>query len=282
MSIEYLSADKYRQTAQPNYLDVNELHTIYDKVAFESHLVIVGPKGTGKTLSLQAWCANNEVPLVTFDCSEDIRRSNLLGSFILRGDETPFVLGPLTTAFKIANDVGSCVLVLEELNALTPQMQKLLNSTTDFRRRIEVPEAQEIFQLKKDAKLWFTGTMNTSVYGGVYMLNEDLKSRLRILPIGYPSAVDEQAILVEAAGIERGFAKKLVTLAGDTRKDSCEYALSTRDLVQIAEDTERISKETALWMASGKFEESDRPYFKTRVNSVFGITLKIQASSTGF
>lgn len=282
MAIEHLPAERYRLKEEPGYLDVNDLHEIYDKVAFESHLALVGPKGTGKTLSIQAWCAKNEVPVVTFDCSEDIRRPNLIGSFILRGDETPFILGPLTTAFQIANDVGACVLVLEELNALTPQMQKLLNSSTDFRRRIEVPEAQEIFELKKGAKLWFTGTMNTSVYGGVYMLNEDLKSRLRILPIGYPPATEENAILTKTANVEAALAKKLITLAGETRQQSCEYSLSTRDIIQIAEDASRVSLEKALWMASGKFEESDRPFFKTRVNSVFGITLQIETPSTDF
>ena len=236
---------------------------------------MVGPKGIGKTLALQAWCAEHEIPVVTFDCSEDIRRSNLLGAYVLRGEETPFVLGPLTTAFKIANDVGKCVIVLEELNSLTPQMQKLLNSTTDFRRRIEVPEAQEIFQLEKGKKLWFTGTMNTSVYGGVYMLNEDLKSRLRIIPLGYPKKADEIAILVQTAGVKKDFATKLVTLAGDTRQGTSEYMLSTRDLVQIAEDTALVSLEKAMWMASGKFEEDDRGFFKERVRSVFAISVQV-------
>lgn len=271
--IEYLGAEHYEPKPDLHYVDINHLHEIYDKVAFRSHLALVGPKGVGKTLSIQAWCAGKGVPIVTFDCSEDVRRSNLIGAFILRGDQTPFVLGPLTTAIQIANDHGSCVLVMEELNALTPQMQKLLNSTTDFRRRIEVPEAQRVFTLKEGAKLWFTGTMNTSVYGGVYQLNEDLKSRLRLLPLAYPSETEEAALLKEILDIDPKLAKKLVTLARDTRQGASEYALSTRDIVQIAEDADLVGLQRAMWMASGKFEDTGRGYFHERVRSIFKISL---------
>jgi len=150
-----------------SYTDTHQLHPLYDKIAFESNVILVGPSGIAKSLSILAWAHENEVPVVDFDCSEDVRRAHLYGHYIAEGDDTPFVLGPITTAIEVANEVGKCILSLEEVNALTPQMQKALNPVSDFRRKVELPEIGKVFELEGDAKLWVVGSMNTSVYGGV-------------------------------------------------------------------------------------------------------------------
>ena len=178
------------------YRDVNKLHPLLKDIGYGNGVVLVGPKGIGKSLSIASYAVANNLPLVTFDCSEDVRRAQLLGAYILRGNETPFVLGPIPTAIEIANETGACVLVLEEINTLTPQMQKVLNAVSDFRRRIEVNEAKAVFALKPEARLLIAGTMNHAGYGGVYDLNEDLKSRLNMIPLDYPASAEESKILV--------------------------------------------------------------------------------------
>ena len=276
MQIERLSADEYVAREGLVYVDTRELHPLYEKLAFRANLILVGPKGEGKSLSAAAFCAKHGYPVITFDCSEDVRRSHLIGTFTLRGNETPFILGPLTTAFEVANEKGHCVLILEEINALTPQMQKVLNPIADWRQAIEVPEAKRVFRLKPEAKLWIVGTMNTALYGGVYALNEDLKSRFRMVPIEYPKKDDERKVLTEVLHqrkvvIEKGVMDKLLTLAQESRQGSVEYAFSTRDLVQILEDANLIGITKALWIASGKFEGADRVMMAKRIESTFGI-----------
>ena len=271
---ERLSADDYAPTKDLVYVDTLMLHPLFDKLAFRSNLILVGPKGIAKTLSVAAWAAKQDCPIITFDCSEDVRRGQLIGTFALRGGESPFVLGPIPSAIEIANERGQCVLCFEEINALTPQCQKMLNSISDFRRKIELPECRQVFRLDTDAKLWVVGTMNFSVYGGVYELNEDLKSRFRILPLKYPSKGDEMGIIQQVLGKldakEKELVKNLLTLAHETRQKSLAYALSPRDLLQIILDARACGLETALWLASGKFEGQDREYYKTRVESIFG------------
>lgn len=174
---------------------------------------------------------------------------------------------------------GSHTYIAEGLgthNSLTPSVQKMLNAVGDFRRRIEVPECKRVFELKDDAQLWLCGTMNTSVYGGVYELNEDLKSRFRMLPVEYPSKGDETRILsrVVSNGVKKETVKDVLTLAHETRQKSLAYSLSPRDTVQILEDVGHCGLEDALRLASGKFEGQDRDYFLSRVSSVFGITIK--------
>jgi MoxR-like ATPase len=275
--VERLSADDYAPDAGLTFVDTEGLHAIFDKIAFEANLILVGPKGIAKTLSVAAWAGKHGCPIVTYDCSEDVRRAHLIGMLTLRGDESPFILGPIPSAIEIANEVGQCILCFEEINALTPQMQKVLNPIGDFRRKIEVPECKRVFRLKEGARLWLVGTMNTSVYGGVYQLNEDLASRFRMLPLDYPAKGAEGNILKKVIGdngVPKDTVTKILTLAHETRQKSLAYALSTRDVVQIVEDAGRCGVEDALRLASGKFEGQDRAYFKTRIESIFGAKIK--------
>ena len=273
MSFERLDTNEFIKTEPLVYEDVQGLHEIYDKVAFQSNVILSGPKGIGKSLSVAAFAKERGIPLVTFDCSEDVRRSNMLGTFIVRGDEMAFILGPVTTAFDIANTHGQCILLMEEINALSPQAQKLLNPVADFRKRLEVAEAQHVFRAKGD--LWVVGTMNSSVYGGVYELNEDLKSRFNIFPLDYPPTAREKVIVRSVMGKKIGkrlpmaLVDAVLRLAHETRQNAFQYALSTRDVVQVLENIYLLGLEKALWIVTGKFEDEDLDTIKQRIAATF-------------
>jgi MoxR-like ATPase len=274
-SIQHMGASNFAPKPDLIYKDVFDLMDLYDGLAFRAPTIVVGPKGIGKTLSVQAFAAKNDCPIITFDCSEDIRRQHLIGMFIMQGNSTPFVLGPLTTAFEVANEAGQCVLCLEEINALTPQMQKVLNAPSDWRQRIEVPEAKKVFRLEKGKKLWITGTMNTAVYGGVYQLNEDLKSRMRLIPLTYPKPSKEKEIIsavLAKQSLDQTVIDRVITLAHETRQQSLEYSLSTRDVVQLLEDIVVMDLTRALRIVLGKFDDTDRDTVSERIQSIFGVS----------
>lgn len=278
VAIQHLGAKDYLPRTDLTYVDLG-LHALYERLAFRSNLFLSGPKGIGKSLSLLAYASKLGCPAVVVDCSEDLRRSHLLGTFVLQGDQTPFVLGPLPTAFQIANECGRCVLVLEECNALSPQMQKILNPALDFRCRVEVPECQRCFWLQGGAELWIVGSMNQTTYGGTYEINEDLKSRVRLLAISYPKVQEERRILqtvLESNGwkVSKQDLDGLLTLAQESRQQSIEYALSTRDLLQIAEDSTLLGMRKALMLALGKFDGEDRSTMQARIESIFGCRVK--------
>jgi MoxR-like ATPase len=272
IDIERMDSSSFLPKQDLKYVDVLDLHSLYDGLAFRGACVMVGPKGIGKTLSVQAWAGKNDCPIITFDCSEDVRRAHLLGMQVLRGDQSPFILGPLTTAFEVANEVGQCIVALEEVNALTPQMQKALNAVTDWRAEIVVPECRRVFKLKSGAKLWVVGTMNTAVYGGVYELNEDLKSRMRIIKLDYPMPKAEKEILKTQlnGNVDNKILDSVILLAHETRQKTLEYALSTRDVVQILEDVQHLDLQRALRVALGKFDGNDAATVQTRMVSIFG------------
>ena len=109
IAVERLGAEDYAPDEGLTFVDTAGLHALFDKIACEANLLLVGPKGIAKTLSVAAWAGKHHHPIVTFDCSEDVRRAQLIGMFTLRGDESPFILGPIPTAIEIANEVGSCM-----------------------------------------------------------------------------------------------------------------------------------------------------------------------------
>lgn len=277
MELERLDTKAFMRTKPAVFEDSFGLGEVFEALAFRQNLILSGAKGIGKSLSLLHFAATKGVPLITFDCSEDVRRSHLIGSFILRGNETPFVLGPIPTAFEIAREHGSAILLLEEINSLSPQAQKILNPVADFRRRVEVPEARKVFDLNGD-KLWVVGTMNSACYGGVYELNEDLKSRFAILPLNYPTEEHERAILEghlgAAAGKYATLIESALLLAKETRQRTFQYALSPRDLVQFLGAVGDLGLEQALWILSGKFEDADRLQYFERAKSIFDVTVK--------
>ena len=278
IQVERLDASHYRADPKliSGYQDTFNLHGLLDSLAFNANLILCGPAGIGKSLAVASWCGVKGYPLVTFDCSEDVRRQHLLGHYTQRSNlETPFILGPVTTAFELANEVGHCVLVLEEVNALSQAIQKVLNGVCDFRKKVELPEVKRIFRLKENAHLFVVGTMNESTYGGVYELNRDLKSRFRILALGYPPPVEEKKAIRKALSkkaTDNLGAKDLdhiVTLAQETRQRAMEYSLSTRDIVQIVEDAVQLGLESALRLSVGKFDGNDRDTYIQRVKAHF-------------
>src|SRR5205085_10223766 len=136
-------------------------------------------------LAISALAYEEQVPLVVHWCTENDRRESLVGHLTLVNGETVYNLGPLPRVIAIANKFKRAILHFEEVNALTPQTQKLINPMTDWHREVETD--YEFYRLDPGVEVWVTGAMNLSAYGGVYALNDDLKSRFGILPLGYPS-----------------------------------------------------------------------------------------------
>jgi len=235
-----VKADDYMVKSVPKYVPIGPELQI-----FEAHLesgipiLLVGPKGEGKTLSLAYFAYTKNIPIIQFDCSENTKRFDLIGRFIIQGDQVKYLLGAMPTAIEVANQKGAAMLVLEEINALTPQQQKVLNQLLDWRRHVYIPEIGKTYRLKEGVKFLIAATMNPSTYGGVFELNEDLKSRFAEYVFFYPSKEDEKKILNEVTvNLDDQLKEKLILLASETRagvnRGELSYALSTRDLVMFA------------------------------------------------
>jgi len=243
-------------------------------------LLLRGPKGIGKTLMIEKFCEKKSIPLPRIDCSENTKIYDLMGKFLMIGDETVFQLGIIPTAIEVANQKGIAILDFEELGSLTPAMQKVLNQLLDYRKACFIPGLNKHYELRGSAVLLIVATTNPSSYGAVHELNEDLASRFAILDMKYPNERREKKILNTEA-IEEQLVNNMVVLAKETRaatvKGEVEYALSTRDLDQFFTSVRAYNEEgmngTKYALEEsilGKYEaEQHKKWLQQRIDSIF-------------
>ena len=198
-------------------------------------LMLEGPTGVGKTLSVASWALEQKIDIIQYDCSENTRRTDLVGRFILKDNETVYEPGILSMAVQLALKKKKAILVLEELNALNPGMQKLLNPLLDWRRHVFIPEMDKMLELN-DSFLLVVATTNPQKYGGSNNINEDLKSRFMIHKVGYPDMEQEREIILSnIKNLDPTFVDDALKLAQDLRasakKGDLDYTLSPRDII---------------------------------------------------
>ena len=100
----------------PYYLPVGDEVEMFT-AAFAARLPVLlkGPTGCGKTrfVEYMAWRLGHELrngdgpALITVACHEDLTASDLVGRYLLEGDETVWIDGPLTRAVRAAPSATS-------------------------------------------------------------------------------------------------------------------------------------------------------------------------------
>ncbi len=215
----------------------SELTTIKGAVEAGLPYLIEGDKGIGKTMAVNQVCLENKIPLVSFSCSSGTTIGDIIGREHLVGDNSAFKLGVLPTAIEVANHFGKGILYLDELNALEPEIQKMLNPVIDARRSIEVNN--KLFKIEKGVVFDIVATMNPSYYAGTNPLNEDLRSRFIGEVWEYPSAQQIEKV-IDWTGIPVKEVKKpLLQLAIDTlslkKSSKVDYVISVRDIAMFCE-----------------------------------------------
>lgn len=106
-----LAVEDFRLTEEPYYLEINDEVSLFE-AAYENNIPVLlkGPTGVGKTRFIEhmTWRLQNSageassdgVPLITVACHEDLTASDLVGRYLLEGDETRWIDGPITRATK--------------------------------------------------------------------------------------------------------------------------------------------------------------------------------------
>jgi MoxR-like ATPase len=275
-------ASKYLiPTEPPDFVDTG-IMALLEMLAFGPNMILKGPKGVGKTVCLEAFAARQGVPFLRYSCTDETSIRDLIGTShaepVDGAIKSYFQLGVLPAAVEVANDEGACMLVLEEINTLTAQVQKTLNPLTDYRQEISVPKVGRIFRVNPGCKIWVLGTMNPN-YTGTYSLNEDMRSRFQPVPVTFMSREMEQDLLLAQftktpLAPEREMVRSLLTLATESRSGVLGYSLSTRDLVSVIKIFERVkTKELMLKLLEARFDEEKHADVRGRIQSMFQVNL---------
>ncbi len=95
------AVEKYKVENEPYYLPVGREVELF-QASYSAHLPVMlkGPTGCGKTRFVEYMAYKLGRHLITVACHEDLSSTDLVGRFLLEGDETVWHDGPLTAAVR--------------------------------------------------------------------------------------------------------------------------------------------------------------------------------------
>ena len=216
---------------EPYYKFVQKELEVFESV-FENRLPLLlkGPTGTGKSRFVENMAFRCNIPLITISCHEETSSTDLIGRFIIKGAETVWLDGPLTTAVK-----KGCILYMDEIAEARPDVIVAIHSLTDHRRELYIDKLGETIKAHHDFLL--IASFNPGYQRGFKELKPSTRQRFVALDFNYPEEKTEVEILTIETGIEKATAHQLVSIANKIRnlkEMGLTETVSTRLLVDAS------------------------------------------------
>jgi nitric oxide reductase NorQ protein len=229
MVFKQQSLEEHIISREPFYLTVaGEVDIALAAYEKRLPLLLKGPTGCGKTRFMQYLAWRLKRPLITVSCHDDLSTSDLVGRYLIKGDETFWVDGPLTRAVRAG---GICY--LDEIVEARKDTTVVIHPLADDRRELPIDKRGELLTASEEFML------AVSYNPGYQSILKDLKPSTRqrfvSLAFNYPDEQRESLIVSTEAGIETDLAVRLIRLGHMSRglKDSgLPEGASTRLLIQ--------------------------------------------------
>ena len=237
--------EEYQLDEEPYYVPVGDEVELFE-AAYSQRLPLIfkGPTGCGKTrfveymsYKLGVELAKNSkstddndsvnLPLVTIACHEDLTSSDLVGRYLLEGDQTVWIDGPLTRAVKAG---GICY--LDEVVEARKDTTVLIHPLTDHRRMLPVEKRGELLEAADGFLLVLS--YNPGYQSALKDLKHSTRQRFVSIEFDYPPLEIEAQIVQHEAGVDEQTATQLAKL-GEKVRNLKEHGLgegaSTRLLI---------------------------------------------------
>lgn len=238
--------EEYYITEEPFYLPLNDEIQLFEAAYAEKIPVLLkGPTGCGKTRFLeymtyrmskkmhsQAGAASRQdgIPLITIACHEDLTASDLVGKYLLEGDATRWVDGPLTRAVKSG---GICY--LDEVVEARKDTIVLIHPLADHRRSLYVEKKGEMLEASESFMLVIS--YNPGYQSILKNLKHSTRQRFIAIEFTHPPRDIEGRIIEHEAGINKEIAERLARLGEKIRnlkEQDLAEVISTRLLIYAA------------------------------------------------
>ena len=242
------AVEEYAAVEEPYYQAVGDEEDLF-RAAFEQKIPVLlkGPTGCGKTrfvehmayqlgrpLSVIRDRENGRsdvspagMPVVTVACHEDLTASDLVGRFLLEGDETRWVDGPLTRAVK-----SGAICYLDEVVEARKDTTVLIHPLTDHRRILPLEKLGQVVEAKEGFLLVIS--YNPGYQSALKDLKHSTRQRFIAIEFTYPPRELEAQIIAHEAGVDQAIAIDLAKL-GEKVRNLREHGLgegvSTRLLI---------------------------------------------------
>jgi nitric oxide reductase NorQ protein len=243
--------EEYHLTEEPYYVPVaDEVELFEAAYAQKIPVLFKGPTGCGKTRFIEyisyklgqplttvkkrggkskaAPASNdNAIPLVTIACHEDLTASDLVGRYLLEGENTVWIDGPLTRAVKVG---GICY--LDEIVEARKDTTVIIHPLTDHRRLLPIEKRGELLEAADGFLLVLS--YNPGYQSALKDLKHSTRQRFVAIEFDYPPREKEASIVQHESGVDEDTALQLAKL-GEKVRNLKEHGLgegaSTRLLI---------------------------------------------------
>jgi nitric oxide reductase NorQ protein len=271
--------EEYKPHVEPYYLPIGGEVEMFT-AAFEERIPVLlkGPTGAGKTrfVEYMAWRLgrpltlgrrrtdqptavgefDQALPIVTVACHEDLTASDLVGRYLLEGETTRWIDGPLTRAVK-----AGAICYLDEIVEARKDTTVLIHPLTDYRRLLPIEKRAQVLEAADGFLLVIS--YNPGYQSALKDLKHSTRQRFVSIEFDYPPRAQETEIIAHEADIPESVANDLAKL-GEKVRNLREHGLaegvSTRLLVYagklIKKGIEpRIACQSAIvWSLTDDFE----------------------------
>lgn len=244
--------EEYVIREAPYYLPIGDEVEIFSAAFREKIPVLLkGPTGCGKTRFVEHMAyhlgkpltivkrrsANPKgdrnsdgVPLVTVACHEDLTASDLVGRYLLEGDTTRWIDGPLSKAVK-----AGVICYLDEIVEARKDTTVLIHPLTDHRRILPVEKRGQILEAADGFLLVIS--YNPGYQSALKDLKHSTRQRFIAIDFDYPPRDLEKQIIQHESGISEEVANDLAKLGEKVRnlkEHGLQEGVSTRLLIYAA------------------------------------------------
>ena len=224
--------EEYRAGSEPFYLEVGREVELFEAAhAARLPVMLKGPTGSGKTRFVEhmAWRLNR--PLITVACHEDLSATDLVGRFLLEGEETVWHDGPLTKAVR-----NGAICYLDEVVEARKDTVVIIHPLTDDRRRLPIEKRGTVLEAPEDFMLVIS--YNPGYQSILKDLKQSTRQRFVAIEFDYPPPEMEDEIVAHEGGVDEGTARDLVLIGQKVRNlrgHGLEEGVSTRLLIYAAQ-----------------------------------------------
>jgi len=224
MKTRELDVEEYRILEEPYYLPIRDEVELFE-AAFHSKIPVLlkGPTGTGKTrfVEYMAYRLSSQngdpgeqkgqsLPLITVACHEDLTATDLVGRYLLKGDETVWVDGPLTRAVKIG-----AICYLDEIVEARKDTTVIIHPLSDHRRILPIDKKGKIAQAHEDFLLVIS--YNPGYQSVIKELKQSTRQRFMSIEFTYPSREQEARIIRHESSVDEETSYALAQLGEKMR-----------------------------------------------------------------
>lgn len=238
--------EEYVFSEEPFYLPIrDEVEIFLAAYAQKIPVLLKGPTGCGKTRFLEYMAyklggpltvgkerpsdsaPHQSLPLVTVACHEDLTGSDLVGRYLLEGDSTRWIDGPLTRAVK-----SGALCYLDEVVEARKDTVVLIHPLTDHRRILPIEKRGQIIEAHESFLLVIS--YNPGYQSALKDLKHSTRQRFVAIEFTYPPPEAEKKIVARESGVSEAIASDLAKLGEKVRnlKDhGLQEGVSTRLLI---------------------------------------------------